>query len=465
MQNTVQDLSLPDCSSDSCPDLSWTSSFSSVEGSYDVAEAQTPTSEVPVPVFEDDVGLAEKEEEVSDPEEAKKPEEESTMSRRPQIIKITDSPNSTLNRRRPSRQTSALVATFAPTTAISHAETKCEFDDCDSRFRTLSCGRKGIAATRSLGRSAPDLTDDGKMVAFDGIVQYLQQHRRDLRELLVNNNVVIIEPVRSCRITGATVKQSEVSSQTSPSQKLTTSASNAMPPRNAFYHPQRRNRELVDEELPDPDTVRRARQLFESTLEMRTPGGATLKKPTAALETLKRWSDTGSLSSGVSSDLSFCDADATPSDVRSETDDASDCDDDGRGRSPRTHGNRVSREVLEKIRACGTSVTYYGGRVIQRSPQASNCTMKAVMDEIRESVHFRLVKSNSCGSRLELAGTDSNNNHNSSNTAKTIIAQQEPCSATKCTSNGGDGHRVTFGDMEFEEFEVLDEETPSHSHC
>lgn len=40
--------------------------------------------------------------------------------------------------------------------------------------------------------------------------------------------------------------------------------------RHFFYHPIRVNKELLDEELPTPDTVRNARKLFEETLRLRT---------------------------------------------------------------------------------------------------------------------------------------------------------------------------------------------------
>ena len=36
-----------------------------------------------------------------------------------------------------------------------------------------------------------------------------------------------------------------------------------------FYHPIRVNRELIDEELPDPDTVRNVRRMFENTLKLK----------------------------------------------------------------------------------------------------------------------------------------------------------------------------------------------------
>lgn len=43
----------------------------------------------------------------------------------------------------------------------------------------------------------------------------------------------------------------------------------------------------------------------------------------------------------------------------------------------------ISQDVLAKIRECGSSVTYYGGRVVDnKSPEVSPMT-KAIMQEIR----------------------------------------------------------------------------------
>ncbi|KAJ9581963.1 hypothetical protein L9F63_003716, partial [Diploptera punctata] len=357
----------------------------------------------------------------------------------------------------------------------------------------------------------PTMERDYKVAAFDGLLQYLQDYRHGLRELLVNNNVVIIEPVRqskvkledkkyaarksssesTCRITGATIKSNSVSSNPAPGSNTLPRQQKSQQPvlrRHFFYHPKRTNRELLDEELPDPDKVRNAREMFERTLKMKTPSGETFKiavnakceheKPPAksvndrkydntnankakrkylTVDTVfrhnilqKKWTDTGSLSSGVSSDLSCYDTDLESPcsrgdnfsrnsnhkeempDIFSSDDNeyADDSDskhcylDDG------DEGHYVSPEVLEKIRACGTTVTYYGGQVISSSngPVRSPMTL-AIMNEIRNSktsvkngkeirimkdeyvgMKFRLVKSNSCSSRLELAGTEDEGN-------------------------------------------------------
>lgn len=46
----------------------------------------------------------------------------------------------------------------------------------------------------------------------------------------------------------------------------------------------------------------------------------------------------------------------------------------------------IFKDVLAKIRECGSSVTYYGGRVVDnKSPEVSPMT-KAIMQEIRGKV-------------------------------------------------------------------------------
>lgn len=390
--------------------------------------------------------------------------------------------------------------------------------------RATTCN--GQEAPSTIGRS---VSDDHKVAAFDGLLQYLQDCKHGLRELLVNNNVVIIEPVRqsaaifqerksasesTCRITGATVKKNR-----------DTSASNTLPRqqpilrRHFFYHPVRSNRELVDEELPDPDKVRHAREMFERTVKIQDTRKGDLSNANVAIRSSaakttetsksedkikrryltvdtvfrhdalqKRWTDSGSLSSGVSSDLSCCETDVESADALSRREDAFSDDND--------EGHYVPPEVLERIRACGTTVTYYGGQVISASdgPVRSPITL-AIMDEIQRSkgqgdrltreqclgVKFRLVKSNSCGSRLELAGTEDEQNapdetrnedqvrengHRSSTTARwdgeSIPDQANTYDRVMCFSPEKSkrlerGSKTFFDDMEFEEFEIAED--------
>lgn len=331
--------------------------------------------------------------------------------------------------------------------------------------------------------------ETGKSEAFDGLRHYLQDNRLGLQELLVNNNVVIIEPFREenkrspfdlseynhrnlaglegrCRITGATIKsQDDYGKDSTVSNTLprSTKTQKLLQNRNVFYHPIKTNRELVDSELPDPETVKHAREVFQRVLSSKstseiprprtkyntinprlriTPEVRVIAQSVQRVERKKhgrfivdvakedtrqrftsqrRWTDTGSLSSGVSSDLSYEhdlelhheESSNGLESFSSEEDDYQYPDDQDRERHP------VSTEVLQKIRACGTSVTYYGGKVIAHSdgPIRSPMTM-TIMDEIRRAtderkdqylgVKFRLVKSNSCGSRLEIAGTEDN---------------------------------------------------------
>lgn len=91
------------------------------------------------------------------------------------------------------------------------------------------------------------------------------------KELLTKNNVVIIEPIRT--------KIEKTSSKANDSQvmacKITGGAGKLADGKHAlkrhfFYHPVRVNKELLDEELPSPDTVRKAKQLFEEMLLFRS---------------------------------------------------------------------------------------------------------------------------------------------------------------------------------------------------
>ncbi|KAL1138595.1 hypothetical protein AAG570_008658 [Ranatra chinensis] len=276
-----------------------------------------------------------------------------------------------------------------------------------------------------------------KARALSNLKKYLQGRNIGLREILVNNNVVIIEPVRSegsqtdvseynHRITGTKTKPGCPKEANKKSPEANTLPRVSKPfqtaiQRHFFYHQGiKTNRELKDEELPDPDKVRNARQMFQNVVKV-TPEVRVIDCPKSSKEKLdkstetdtkhdilkrilnKKWTDTGSLSSGVSSDMSCFDNELDCNDMASQKEMFS---------SEELDTHPVSPEVMNKIRACGTSVTYYGGRVISHTdgPARSPMTM-TIMDEIRQNgdqymgVKFRLVKSNSCGSRLELAGT------------------------------------------------------------
>lgn len=354
-----------------------------------------------------------------------------------------------------------------------------------------------------------------KEAQFDGLLQYLQDY--SFQELLVNNNIVIIEPVRTkvepaprkntdtCKIPPTLLKKNEnTSSQVDKSK-------NAIR-RHFFYHPIRVNKEIIEEELPNPDTVKKVRNLFEDTLKMRSPtqdpplvnenGGLTRRATSyrnlseesksnkiggrkkvirqLTIDTNygnKKW-DNASLSSGVSSgDLSsnneFDTDGLSPYSQKHLKDNAYSSSDeylcDSMSQDFCCESQYVSPDILKKIRECGTSVTYYGGKVLNSKTPVSHMT-KAIMEEIKSlqkncsrdcyscqtkcrgdrcsclvadkhqqmvldkqnskassvtisnsqeqnkrsetfpGFKFKLVKSNSCSSRLELTGTDDGKN-------------------------------------------------------
>lgn len=124
-------------------------------------------------------------------------------------------------------------------------------------------------------------------VTYDGLMQYLREY--SFQELLMDNNVVIIEPVRaeaverkssssplartepSCKIAGAIQKKSERSDErVTGDGSAVKSSGKSIIRKHFFYHPIRVNRELIDEELPDPDTVRNVRRMFENTLKKKS---------------------------------------------------------------------------------------------------------------------------------------------------------------------------------------------------
>lgn len=355
-----------------------------------------------------------------------------------------------------------------------------------------------------------------KEAQFDGLLQYLQDY--SFQELLVNNNIVIIEPVRTkvepsprkntdtCKIPQTLLKKNENTSS------LIDKTKNNMR-RHFFYHPIRVNKEIIEEELPNPDTVKKVRNLFEDTLKMKSPvsqdppllnesigltrratsyrnlneetkiskvGGRkkVIRQLTIDTSYGKKW-DNASLSSGVSSgDVSSNNEYETdghsPYSQKNLKDNAYSSSDeylcDSMSQDFCCESQYVSPDILKKIRDCGTSVTYYGGKVLNSKTGSNVSPMtKAIMDEIKSlqkicsrdcyscqtkcqgdrcsclvtdkhkqkkadnknivkrtesessqdsnkssegfpSFKFKLVKSNSCSSRLELTGTDDGKN-------------------------------------------------------
>lgn len=325
---------------------------------------------------------------------------------------------------------------------------------------------------------------------------------------LANENAALLEDRRShtidrsCRVTGEILKDKSVA----------VSATSLSPPdyhRNVytlprstkshrsqlqrhFYYPHyaggKSSSRVPDEELPDPDKVRNARELFERVLKIGSlenmlsgnrPGKAQTLPPISPVQVTQpppqyprptpeirqpaqpihqhpklqkslsvdtnhpvtinhcRWMDNGSVSSGVGSDISAeTDLELSPkstpfsrggSECDSKDDDAmftSEEDLTGSREAVEDLGKPISADVLSNIRAYGTSVTYYGGKIIASSKgyTCSPMTM-TIMNEIKQrspDYHanrkflfddkqlskYRLIKSNSCGSRLELSGTE-----------------------------------------------------------
>lgn len=158
---------------------------------------------------------------------------------------------------------------------------------------------------------------------FDGLMQYLKDY--SFQDLLANNNVVIIEPVRTKieKISDNPNKGQAIACKITNGAALNRNGSNNLK-KHFFYHPIRVNKELYENELPVPDTVRNVRKLFEDTFQLRCPESECSEKESktsASTENLKprktirylaidtsfdnnisasKW-DSISLSSGVSS--------------------------------------------------------------------------------------------------------------------------------------------------------------------
>ncbi|KAH8365785.1 hypothetical protein KR093_004398 [Drosophila rubida] len=449
-----------------------------------------------------------------------------------------------------------------------------EDDDEDGDGAQFDHIRYKVLKSQQLIRSNILTARNKKEAQFDGLIQYLQDY--SFQELLSNNNVVIVEPVRTKIERPLTVVgNTPAALAAKPSKQQTAAAKKprqrqlggAAAKRHFFYQPVRVNRELYEDELPDPDTVRNVRRFFEQHV-LPTPGqgilvqsqqkfggsacqlspktrrargyryltidtsyggggggGEEQPKGVELLEEqkVKHW-DNASLSSGISSgDLSspcgechnrepdsltkespmleackgvhvldvvrrhnsnaanakaraklasrrtWCVGATAAGDTRyrhiyeqtkleeeqrnndDDDDEGDDGDDDEEEQeqadddveTDMCESYYVSNDVLAKIRECGSTVTYYGGRVLEpglptaaghSNPQltpgsADNATRSRVrqieacnectehepqqqtledqqQDSYQAGIKFKLVKSNSCSSRLELAGTE-----------------------------------------------------------
>lgn len=270
---------------------------------------------------------------------------------------------------------------------------------------------------------------------FDGLMQYLQDY--SFQELLIDNNIVIIEPIRS-KVHYEPSNTKTIKNVTPLLHKQEEEENKPGLNRHFFYHPIRVNREVNDDELPNPDTVRQVRELFE--------GGLKVSK---SIEDLENAEDKYA-SNTTDPDKDRCsatDSNSHPSnmsDFGSQENLYDSIDNE-------IYCEYVSEDILEKIREHGTTVTYYGGRIVDRQSGQPVLT-KAIMEEIRNNekkcrdcsncrkngveqseeaqtkeeyvgVKFRILKSNSCSSRLELVGTD-----DIQETRKKFIAQHKKIS-------------------------------------
>ncbi|CAG9840472.1 unnamed protein product [Diabrotica balteata] len=250
---------------------------------------------------------------------------------------------------------------------------------------------------------------------FDDLIQYLQDY--SFQELLVDNNIVIIEPIRSkVPYEPSPCVKNMKNVTTSLRNQATNNADNkSSMNRKFFYHPIRVNKEVNEDELPSPDTVRQVRQLFEK---------GTLKTNSQKTNSTKE-TDTCS----IDPDKDRCSATDTNSHPSNISDFGSQENLYDSIDNKEIYCEYVSEDILQKIRDRGTTVTYYGGRVVDKKTGQSVLT-KSIMDEIKYNekrcmecpnckkhemdtekdaytgVKFKLLKSNSCSSRLELVGTE-----------------------------------------------------------
>ncbi|KAL3280899.1 hypothetical protein HHI36_004126 [Cryptolaemus montrouzieri] len=236
---------------------------------------------------------------------------------------------------------------------------------------------------------------------FDGLMQYLQDY--SFQELLMDNNIVIIEPIRTTIIRENNAKYQKPMKNITPllhKNNQSEHEKNGLR-KHFFYHPIRVNKEVNDDELPNPDTVKQVRQLFEKTDKYCNSTNKTKEKNTDP-------------------DKDHCSVESNPSN-NSEPGDAFESFDE----EPCCEQQYITEDMMEKIRKYGTTITYYGGRIVRKQSSHDSLT-NMIMEEIKnnemkdfhckydtmgekdsiyQGLSFKLVKSNSCSSRLELVGT------------------------------------------------------------
>ncbi|CAH1117834.1 unnamed protein product [Phaedon cochleariae] len=275
---------------------------------------------------------------------------------------------------------------------------------------------------------------------FEDLIQYLQDY--SFQELLIDNNIVIIEPIRSKVPYKASpcVKSMKNVTPLVHKQDSDSADNKSTLNRPFFYHPIRVNKEVNEDELPNPDTVRQVRQFFEGGSKNKQ----TNQESDAPKENYKETTTTN-----IDPDKDRCSAASDSNSHLSNISDLGSQENLYDSLDNEIYCEYVSEAIMEKIREYGTTVTYYGGRVVDQKSGQPVLT-KAIMEEIRDNekrcmdcsncrkmsngsvdieekdnknnlkgMKFRLLKSNSCSSRLELVGTDS-----SQETKKKLLTQQ-----------------------------------------
>ncbi|KAF7273881.1 hypothetical protein GWI33_013433 [Rhynchophorus ferrugineus] len=227
---------------------------------------------------------------------------------------------------------------------------------------------------------------------FDGLIQYLADY--SIQELLIDNNIVIIEPIR----TKASMNENNHKKTQKKEQKADDAQAKEGVRKHFFYRPVKVNKEVIDDELPNPEVVRQAREFFQQAM---SKNRLDIKEQTKT--------------TSHDPDKDKC----SVSDSESNSTDFDNNDDYDSIETNDCCNEYVSEDILEKIRQYGTTITYYGGKIVDRQYNQSILT-KVIMNEIKdnqkrcsncctdddiyEGLKFKLIKSNSCSSRLELTG-------------------------------------------------------------
>lgn len=242
---------------------------------------------------------------------------------------------------------------------------------------------------------------------FEGLMQYLQDY--SFQELLMDNNIVIIEPIRTTLIRESQNKNQNPSKNIPPlsTTKIESKNDKQTLRKRFFFHPIRVNKEVNDDELPNPDTVKQVRQIFE-------------KNQKNIIDPIKKGTEIRSSYIDIPEKDNF--PVNTFSSKKSEL--FSEKNWDAYDDEACCEQQYITEDMMEKIRKYGTTVTYYGGRIVRKQSSHESLT-NVILEEIRNNVkndhhtkcdtpeenkmhqklRFKLVKSNSCSSRMELVGT------------------------------------------------------------